>query len=76
LGWYHVFHNDAFDFHSFAAVSFSVLLPSAAKVELEATTFSYVFVDNFGTNERRCSTSNYVYTTDERRIVCTARQRS
>ena len=48
LGWYHVFHNDTFDFRSFAAVSFSVILPSATKIELEANTLSNIFVNSFG----------------------------
>jgi hypothetical protein len=64
LGRYHVFYSDAFDFRSFAAVSFSVLLPSATKIELEATAFSYIFVNSFGTNERRRSTSDHIHGSD------------
>jgi hypothetical protein len=65
LGWYHVFHNDTFDFRSFAAVSFSVILPSATKFELEANTLSNIFVNSFGTNERRCSAGDHIHGSDE-----------
>jgi hypothetical protein len=64
LGWYHVFHNDAIDFRSFAAVSFSVILSPTTKVELEASTLSYIFVNSFGTNERRRSTSDHIHGSD------------
>jgi hypothetical protein len=65
LGWNHVFYNNAFDFRSFAAVSFSVVLSSTTEIELEAITLGYIFVNNFGTNAWRCSTSNHIYTFNE-----------
>ena len=54
--WYHVFIKHSFNVHSFAAISFSVIL-SPTKVKFETTTLSDI-LSSAGAHERSCLASN------------------
>lgn len=54
--WYHVFLNHSFNVHSFATVSFSVII-HPTQVKSETNTLSN-FVSRAGAHERSCLTSD------------------